>query len=127
MATESSSSVSLLALVQVPSSYYFLHPNENLSLVLVSPPLIGSNYQHWARAMMLALMSKNKHQFVDGTLSIPAPTNPLFSAWQWSNTMVLTWLFRSISPSISQSVIWLNRAIDVWNDLKEQFSHGDTF
>ncbi|KAK4277055.1 hypothetical protein QN277_015110 [Acacia crassicarpa] len=127
MATEGSSSVSSQALTQDPSSCYYMHPNENPSLILVSSPLIGTNYHHWARAMLLALMSKNKQQFVDGTLQPPAVSDPLFPAWQRCNTMVLTWLLRSISPSISQSVIWLNRAVDVWNDLKERFSQSDAF
>ncbi|KAK4278257.1 hypothetical protein QN277_016124 [Acacia crassicarpa] len=129
MASDSSSGISpsSLAPSQDPTSCYFLHPNENPSLILVSPSLVGSNYHHWARAMLIALMSKNKHQFVDGSLAIPVATDPLFPAWQRCNTMVLTWLFRSISPSISQSVMWLNRAVDVWNDLKERFSQSDAF
>ncbi|KAK4285644.1 hypothetical protein QN277_002314 [Acacia crassicarpa] len=113
MATEGSSSVSSLAPSQDPSSCYYMHPNENPSLIHVSSPLIGSNYHHWARAMTVALMSKNKFQFVDGTLPVLATSDPLFQTWQCCNTMVLTWLLRSISPSISQSVIWLNPAIDV--------------
>ncbi|KAK4260423.1 hypothetical protein QN277_003540 [Acacia crassicarpa] len=126
MATDNSSSVvSPLATTQDPSSCYFMHPNENPSLVLVSSPLTGTNYHHWARAMMIALMSKNKHPFVDGSLKPPAVTDPLFSAWQRCNTMVLTWIFGSISPSIAQSVIWLNQVVDVWNDLKERFSQSN--
>ncbi|MCI78498.1 hypothetical protein A2U01_0099768, partial [Trifolium medium] len=34
---------------------YFLHPNENPSLVLVTPPLSGPNYHSWSRAMTMAL------------------------------------------------------------------------
>ena len=75
----------------------------------------------------MALMSKNKFQFVDGSISVPDKSDSLFPAWQRCNTMVLTWINRSLSPSIAQSVIWINKAVDVWNDLKDRFSHGDVF
>ena len=127
MADKSSSISKELDPSQDASSPYYLHPNENPSLILVSPPLTGSNYHHWARAMMMALMSKNKFQFVDGSISVPDKKDLLFPAWQRCNNMVLTWINRSLSPSIAQSVIWINKAVDVWNDLKERFSHGDIF
>ncbi|XP_061353224.1 uncharacterized protein LOC133297999 [Gastrolobium bilobum] len=41
--------------------------------------------------------------------------------------MVLSWLHRSITESISQSIHWMDQALDVWNDLKERFSQGDIF
>ncbi|KAG8647389.1 hypothetical protein MANES_09G070319v8 [Manihot esculenta] len=55
-----------------PSSPYALHPNENPVLVLVSPALTKSNYLSWSRVMRIALWSKNKLKFVDGTLKILA-------------------------------------------------------
>ena len=41
--------------------------------------------------------------------------------------MVNSWLYRAITPSIAQSITWLDNALDVWNDLKERFSQGDAF
>ncbi|XP_054797486.1 uncharacterized protein LOC129302589 [Prosopis cineraria] len=60
------------------TSPYYIHPNENPSLVLVSPLLDGSNYHCWARAMRMALLSKNKLKFIDGSISPLASTDPLF-------------------------------------------------
>nr|GLL17069.1 uncharacterized protein LOC109157807 [Ipomoea trifida] len=45
---------------------YYLHSNESPALVLVSPALDGSNYHPWARAMKIALSTKNKLAFIDG-------------------------------------------------------------
>ncbi|KAK4280236.1 hypothetical protein QN277_011883 [Acacia crassicarpa] len=42
------------------ASPFYIHPNENLKLILVSPPLDGPNYHNWARAMRSSLLSKNK-------------------------------------------------------------------
>lgn len=60
------------------SSPYYLHHNENPSLVLVTPPLSSSNYYHWSRAMRMALLSKNKLQFVDGSIPATSRIDPLF-------------------------------------------------
>lgn len=58
----------LVNLTQDQSSEYYMHPNENPSLVLVSPILEGPNYHSWFYAMSMALQMKNKFDFVDGTI-----------------------------------------------------------
>ncbi|XP_020537158.1 uncharacterized protein LOC105639529 [Jatropha curcas] len=108
--------------LQNPSNSYFLHPNENLALVLVSPILSGSNYHSWARPMRVVLISKNKTAFVDGSLPPPSRTDPMYSTWERYNTMVLSWITRSLSPSIAQSILWNDKASDVWNDMQDRFS-----
>ncbi|WVZ20684.1 hypothetical protein V8G54_008006 [Vigna mungo] len=37
----------------------------------------------------------------------------------------MSWLLNSLSPSIAQSVIYLDRATDIWIDLHERFSQSD--
>lgn len=69
----------------------------------------------------MALISKNKLGFLEGIIPVPATTDPFYVAWQCNNTLIMSWLLNSIS----QSVIYLDCAIDIWNDLKECFSHGD--
>ncbi|KAJ8766964.1 hypothetical protein K2173_012439 [Erythroxylum novogranatense] len=98
------------------SSPYFLHPNENPSLILVSPALTSSNYNTWSRAMRLALLSKNKLQFVDSTILAPTLLDPMYPAWERCNTMVISWLNHSVSPSIFSSDIYRI------SDLQEEIS-----
>ena len=50
---------------------YYLHPSAELGNVLVNTPLTRGNYHLWARAMKVALKSKNKLKFVDGTIKKP--------------------------------------------------------
>ncbi|RDX91660.1 hypothetical protein CR513_26323, partial [Mucuna pruriens] len=109
------------------SSPYFMNANENPGAILVSSPLTGDNYHSWCRGMTVALRSKNKFQFVDGTLPRPMATDPNFQAWDRCNTMVLSWLFHSLHPSISESVMWMENAFDVWKDLRERYYQGDIF
>ncbi|XP_061339222.1 uncharacterized protein LOC133285922 [Gastrolobium bilobum] len=75
----------------------------------------------------MALISKNKVSFVNGTILTPDTTDPRFPVWERCNTMVLSWLHRSITSSISQSILWMDKAYDVWRDLKERFSQSDIF
>nr|GMC53040.1 uncharacterized protein LOC109166032 [Ipomoea batatas] len=106
----------------------YLHPNESPSLQLVTAPLIGrSNYHPWARAMEMALKSKNKMVLVDCSLTIPGVTDPKFFYWDQCNIMVLSWILRAVSPTIGQGVLWINTAEGVWKDLKKRFSQQDEF
>nr|GMD55715.1 uncharacterized protein LOC109157807 [Ipomoea batatas] len=106
---------------------YYLHSNESPALVLVSPALDGSNYHPWARAMKIALSTKNKLAFIDGSITVPSNDEPRYMVWERCNNMVVAWIVRSISPEIAQSVLWLQSAIAIWKHLEERFSEGDIF
>jgi len=41
--------------------------------------------------------------------------------------MVLGWIHRSIDDSILQSILWIDRASEVWQDLHDRFSQADIF
>lgn len=112
---------------QNPSSPFFLHPGENPGYVLVSPPLHGENYYHWSRAMIRALSSKNKIKFINGSLSSPATSDPLFDAWQRCNHMVVSWITRTLSPQISQSTASFDTARDLWLNLQIRFTRENHF
>ncbi|XP_050920471.1 uncharacterized protein LOC127138113 [Lathyrus oleraceus] len=89
---------------------HYLHPNENPTLVLVSSPLDDKNYHTWSRSMQIALISKNKDKFIDGTLPKPPVSDVLYASWIRCNTMVLAWIQRSISAPIARSVLWIDTA-----------------
>ncbi|XP_016206324.1 uncharacterized protein LOC107646670 [Arachis ipaensis] len=72
------SSTNLLA---DPASVYFLHPSENPGVSIVPIVLNAKNYNSWSRAMKLALKSKNKIGFVDGTIVKPDKNDPAYVAW----------------------------------------------
>ncbi|XP_061374365.1 uncharacterized protein LOC133316602 [Gastrolobium bilobum] len=110
-----------------PANPFFLHPSENPSLVLVSPKLNDKNYHSWARAMKMALLSKNKVGFIKGGIVSPPAEDPLFLAWECCNTIVLGWIHRSIDDSIARSILWIDKASDAWNDLKIRFAQSDIF
>ena len=101
-----------------PNSPFFLHPSENPGLMLVSSPLTETNYHAWCRAMTMALVSKNKLGFADGSIVKPEPEDSLRIPWERNNTMVLSWISRSLSPEIYQSILYMDLASAVWTDLR---------
>ena len=50
------------------SNPFFLHNGDHLGLILVSHPFYGPNYNTWSRAMLMALTTKNKIGFIDGSI-----------------------------------------------------------
>ncbi|KAM7527350.1 hypothetical protein LguiB_030760 [Lonicera macranthoides] len=106
------------------SDPYFLHHSDNPGLVLVSKTLNGDNYSGWKRAMTLALNSKNKLGFIDGSITVPnKETNPdTHSSWSRCNDMVHSWLLNTLDPEIADSVIYYPTAHEVWEDLRERYS-----
>ncbi|CAN1799112.1 hypothetical protein LINPERHAP1_LOCUS22002 [Linum perenne] len=77
--------------------------------------------------MVLVLAGKNKFGFVNGAIPAPAPTESLFPIWTRNNQLLLSWIQRSVSPSIAQSILWMTSAREAWCELKERFSQGDAF
>ena len=105
------------------SNPFFLHHADSPGAMIVSKQLNGENYNTWKREMMMALSAKNKLSFVDGTL--PRPPNLYDSqglAWTRCNNMVLSWLLNSVSTEIANSIIYIDDASEIWNDLQDRFS-----
>lgn len=76
MAIQAPSAIQQNDYFQNPSNSYYIYPNENPALVLVSLILNEKN----ARAMKMTLLSKNKIRFIDGTLLAPAMTDQMHPA-----------------------------------------------
>jgi hypothetical protein len=122
------SHVALLTEAQNPSSPFYLHPSDNLSYVTATPILQGSqNYLIWSRNMMKALICKDKYGFVTSEIPQPVLGDPLYTAWVKCDTMVTSWLSRSVSPKIASSIAFFDTAKDLWQDLKDRYSKGDFF
>ncbi|XP_062112913.1 uncharacterized protein LOC133824068 [Humulus lupulus] len=110
---------------EVVSNPYFLSSRDHPGLILVSKLLTDSNFQSWKMAIFTALPTKNKTVFIDGTLSKPNASNPLFSSWTKCNNMVMSWMLHSISFDITQSIMFFDLASNMWNDLTKYFNQGN--
>ncbi|GAU44272.1 hypothetical protein TSUD_133180 [Trifolium subterraneum] len=77
--------------------------------------------------MVMTLKSKNKLRFVNGTLPRPDDEDHDSLAWDMCNTMIMSWISNAFDTDISQSVLWMDTASQIWQDLKEIFYQGDVF
>jgi len=109
------------------SNPYFTHHSDHPGLVLISKPLNRDNYSIWKRAMTLALNSKIKLSFVNGSIKAPSKeTDPEgYAAWSRCNDMVHSWIINTLNPEISDSVIYYSTAHEVWEDLHDRFSQSN--
>ncbi|XP_019155913.1 PREDICTED: uncharacterized protein LOC109152717 [Ipomoea nil] len=68
---------------------------------------------------------KNKWWIIDSSIAAPNSEDNRYGLWRRCNLMLCSWIFRSVHPSIAQSVMHLENARDVWNDLKRRFAQCD--
>ncbi|XP_024022817.1 uncharacterized protein LOC112092002 [Morus notabilis] len=121
----SGSSQRLASTMEDSNSPFYLHSGDNPGLTMVSHPLNGPNYNTWSISMLMALNAKNKVGFVDGTLQRPSSDDLTFSFWSRCNSIVTSWLLNSVTKEIADSLLYLESARDVWNDLYERFHQSN--
>ncbi|XP_019162013.1 PREDICTED: uncharacterized protein LOC109158578 [Ipomoea nil] len=103
----------------------YLHVTENPNLSLVSPQLTELNYASWSRSMRIALEVKNKFGFVIDAVPVPDRADPRLASWGRCNRIVCSWILKSISPSIAESVMYFDKASDIWKALEKRYSQSD--
>ena len=99
----------------------FLHNSDNPGMVLVTAPLIGSNYLTWSRSMKIALIAKQKLGFVNGKCIQPDMNSKEYEAWLRPDSMVISWILNSISKDIVDAFLYTNTAKELWDELGERF------
>ncbi|KAE8683119.1 hypothetical protein F3Y22_tig00111213pilonHSYRG00052 [Hibiscus syriacus] len=105
---------------------YHLHQSDNPGMILVSQLLSNDNFHSWKRSMMLALSTKNKLGFVDG--SIQAPDHSMvnqFNAWTRANNLINSWLLNSVSTDIAASLLYHMTGVEMWKDLVDRFQQSN--
>lgn len=102
---------------------YRLETSDNPGTVLVTELLTIENYATWSQSMLRALRAKNKLGFINGTLSKPNDVDdPLFDFWARCNDMIISWIQNSISNQLCSSVVFVDNAKEIWDELKECFT-----
>ncbi|CAL1406127.1 unnamed protein product [Linum trigynum] len=101
---------------------YYLNPNENLSQSIVSEVFDGTNYSMWSRSMRLALKTKHKLGFVDGSILAPPTTDERYYLWDGCNTLVLCWIMNSLQKDIARSMMSHENARVLGEELCRRFA-----
>lgn len=76
--------------------------------------------------MQRATDAKNESFFIDESIEVLEPFNLNRATWDCCNYLIHSWIFNSISKPISQTIIFLENALDVWIYLKERFGKANT-
>ncbi|XP_071700335.1 uncharacterized protein [Rutidosis leptorrhynchoides] len=109
-----------------PNHLLYLHQNDHPGLILISKKLTGSdNFSSWRRSMMIALNAKNKLQIVTGQFVEPETSSRTRALWERTNDMIISWILKTISYEISNSLSFANTAKDLWKELQEHYSQLD--
>ncbi|XP_071729077.1 uncharacterized protein [Rutidosis leptorrhynchoides] len=104
----------------------YLHASDTTNTPLIFIKLKGTeNYNVWSRAMLLALSTKNKVGFVNGTCRKSTDNEVLAAQWDRCNSIVLSWLLSSISEELYSGQIFSATASVVWTELKETYDKVD--
>lgn len=102
---------------------YYLSASDHPGMILITITLSDHNYNQWSRSMKIALSSKLKLGFIDGSIVKPASTSNLFMYWSRCNDIITSWILNTVSPEIRQSIMYMDLARDIWNDLATRFAH----
>ncbi|KAH0694219.1 hypothetical protein KY285_021316 [Solanum tuberosum] len=108
-----------------PCHPYYLNHYDNLGVNLINITFDGSSYGNWRRGVLISFSTKNKLGFINGSCPIPSLDSPLLIQWQRCNDMVITWLLNSLSRDISESVIYSQTAVELWDELEARYGQAD--
>ncbi|KAK9725453.1 hypothetical protein RND81_05G144700 [Saponaria officinalis] len=104
---------------------YYLAPGDHGNLQLVSTPFDGKHYLNWSRAVKMALISKNKFGFVSGTCVRPKTTEKKYNDWTRVDYTVLRWLILSISPTITNHMMYVNSSKQLCDEIQERYNQSN--
>ncbi|XP_074318206.1 uncharacterized protein LOC141655000 [Silene latifolia] len=102
----------------------FLSQSDQPTASLVTTLFGGHDFLGWRREVLMALTSKNKDCFVDGTLVKPPKTDKKYSQWVRCDFMVRQWILNSLVSSIKDSLKYVNSARELWSELLERYGQA---
>ncbi|KAK9733373.1 hypothetical protein RND81_04G063500 [Saponaria officinalis] len=92
---------------------------------LLSTIFNGCNYLSWSRRMTLALTSKNKQGFLDGTTAMPDKTSFKLQQWRRSDTMVRCWILNSMLDVLKEGFMTVKTAKQLWSEIRERYGQSN--
>ncbi|KAK9688891.1 hypothetical protein RND81_09G019100 [Saponaria officinalis] len=75
--------------------------------------------------MLLALGSKNKQGFLDGTTVKPSANSPKLQQWTRCDNMVRCWLLNSMVNGIKEGFLSAKSAKLLWSEIKERYGQSN--
>ncbi|KAF7833271.1 uncharacterized protein G2W53_015604 [Senna tora] len=105
---------------------FYLHPSDNPGTTLVANLLTSSNYLIWSRSMRIALKSKNKLCYIDGSFPQPEDEDSdEFLLWRCVDSTVTGWLLNLMTKDLAEAYAFSPSARQLWLELEDKYGKGD--
>ncbi|XP_057999352.1 uncharacterized protein LOC131178413 [Hevea brasiliensis] len=75
--------------------------------------------------MRTALRAKKKYGFIDGSVKQLADDSLELEDWWTVNSMLVSWVFNTIEPTLRSTISHMENIKDMWEDIKQRFSIGN--
>ncbi|KAK0590924.1 hypothetical protein LWI29_033270 [Acer saccharum] len=95
-------------------------PADYLPNVQPNYRLTNKNYLKWSQFVQTFLKGKGKLSHLLG--SRPPKEDPKYATWDEADSMVMSWLWNSMAPEISDTCMFLKTAQDIWDTCKQTYS-----
>ncbi|KAK9751136.1 hypothetical protein RND81_02G244700 [Saponaria officinalis] len=92
---------------------------------IVSTSFNGKNYLSWSRGITLALSSKNKQGFLDGTTAKPGASDQKFQKWCRSDNMIRCWILNSIDSGLKEGFMSAKSSKLLWSEIRERYGESN--
>ncbi|XP_021756883.1 uncharacterized protein LOC110721955 [Chenopodium quinoa] len=102
------------------NSPYYLGPRDRSGDFITSQRLKLDNYNEWSHAIYIALSSRRKFGFLDGTITSYAPPCTK-DDWVTIHCMLVSLLMNTIDPEVRSTLSNYDNAKKLWDDLQELF------
>jgi len=103
----------------------WLQSSDHPGAHIVNLKLTGPNFQKWGRSAKIALRTKGKLGFLDGTCAKPGQSSPKLDQWMKCDSMVVSWLLNSMVPEMSEAFLYVNSAQELWDELTKRFGESN--
>ncbi|KAJ1400287.1 hypothetical protein SESBI_29671 [Sesbania bispinosa] len=95
-------------------------PLANLPILQGSYRLDGRNYLQWAKLVWTTLKGRKKLSHIEE--KAPGKNDPQFEAWDDEDSLIMTWLWHSMTPEISRNCMFFASAREIWDNLSQTYS-----
>ncbi|KAJ1386917.1 Retrotransposon gag domain [Sesbania bispinosa] len=95
-------------------------PLADLPILQGSYRLDGRNYLQWAQLVRTTLKGRKKLSHIEG--KAPGKNDPQFEAWDDEDSLIMTWLWHSMTPEISRNCMFFASGREIWDNLSQTYS-----
>ncbi|KAL0458692.1 UNVERIFIED_CONTAM: hypothetical protein Slati_0496400 [Sesamum latifolium] len=95
------------------------------SMVILSAPLNGKNWLTWSRSVRIALEGRDRLGFIDGSCTKQAEGSKEFRQWRIADTVVRTWILKTISKNIINIFLYTTSVQSLWMELEARYGEYD--